>query len=48
LLLMTCLQELFFRLVSSDAVLSDAFFQTLLASNKIPLLLNLFDQNLYE
>jgi len=37
------LQTRFFRRNSSDA-----FFQTLLASNKIPLLLNLFNQNLYE
>jgi len=38
LLLMTCLQELFFRLVSSDAFFrrssSDSFFQMLYASNK--------------
>jgi len=27
---------------------SDAFFQTLYASNKIPLLFDLFNQNLYE
>jgi len=43
LLLMTCLQELFFRLISSDAVLqmhsSDAFFQMLLSFKQIPLLL---------
>jgi len=37
------LQTRFFRRISSDAI-----FQTLLASNKIPLLLNLFNQNLYE
>jgi len=37
------LQTQFFR-----RIYSDAFFQTLLASNKIPLLLNLFNQNLYE
>jgi len=36
------LQTRFFRCSSSDA-----FFQMLLASNKIPLLLNLFNQNLY-
>jgi len=37
------LQTHFFRRISSDA-----FFQTLYASNKIPLLFDLFNQNLYE
>jgi len=37
------LQTRFFR-----RSFSDAYFQTLLASNKIPLLLNLFNQNHYE
>jgi len=37
------LQMQFFRRISSDA-----FFQTLYASNKIPLLFDLFNQNLYE
>jgi len=37
------LQTRFFRRISSDA-----FFQTLFASNKIPLLFDLFNQNLYE
>jgi len=48
LLLMSCLQERFlqtrfFRRISSDAFLSDA-----LSFNKIPLLFDLFNQNLYE
>ena len=48
LLLMTCLQERFlqtrfFRRISSDAFLSDA-----LSFNKIPLLFDLFNQNIYE
>jgi len=48
LLLMTCLPECFlqtrfFRRISSDAFLSDA-----LSFNKIPLLFDLFNQNLYE
>jgi len=48
LLLMTCLQERFlqtrfFRRIASDAYLSDA-----LSFNKIHLLFNLFNQNLYE
>jgi len=48
LLLMTCLQERFlqthfFRRISSDAFLSDV-----LSFNKIPLLFDLFNQNLYE
>ena len=37
------LQTRFFRCISSDA-----FFQTLYTSNKIPVLLNLFNQNLCE
>jgi len=37
------LQTRFFRRTSSDAC-----FQTLYASNKIPLLFDLFNQNLYE
>jgi len=37
------LQTRFFRRISSDA-----FFQTLYASNKSPLLFDLFNQNLYE
>jgi len=37
------LQTHFFRRISSDA-----FFKTLYASNKIPLLFDLFNQNLYE
>jgi len=37
------LQNRFFRRISSDA-----FFQTLYASNKIPLLFDLFNHNLYE
>jgi len=37
------LQTRFFRRTSSDA-----FSQTLYASNKIPLLFDLFNQNLYE
>jgi len=37
------LQTRYFRRNSSDA-----FFQTLYASNKIPLLFDLFNQNLYE
>jgi len=37
------LQTHFFRRISSDA-----FFQTLYASNKIPLLFDLFNQNPYE
>ena len=48
LLLMTCLQERFlqtrfFRRISSDAFLPDA-----LSFSKIPLLFDLFNQNLYE
>ena len=48
LLFMTCLQERFlqtrfFRRISSDAFLLDA-----LGFNKIPLLFDLFNQNLYE
>jgi len=48
LLLMTCLQERFlqtrfFRRISSDAFLPDA-----LSFNKIHLLFDLFNQNLYE
>ena len=37
------LQTQFFKRISSDA-----FFQTLSASNKITLLFDLFNQNLYE
>jgi len=37
------LQTHFFRRISSDA-----FFETLYASNKIPLLFDLFNHNLYE
>ena len=52
LLLMTCLQELFFRLVSSDAVLqmhsSDTFFQMLFKLQINSFALDLFNQNLYE
>ena len=52
LLLMTCLQELFFRLVSSDAVLQthslDAFFQMLFKLQLNFFALDLFNQNLYE
>jgi len=53
LLLMTCLQEhflqtRFFRRISSDAYLSDAFLSDALSFNKIPLLFDLFNQNLYE
>jgi len=52
LLLMTCLQELFFRPVSSDAVLqtrsSDAFFQMLFKLQLNSFALDLFNQNLYE
>ena len=53
LLLMTCLQERFlqtrfFRRISSDAYLSDAFLSDALSFNKIPLLFDLFNQNLYR
>jgi len=53
LLLMTCLQERFlqtrfFRRISSEAYLSDAFLSDALSFNKIPLLFDLFNQNLYE
>ena len=52
LLLMTCLQERFlqtrfFRRISSDAFLSDAILSDALSFYKIPLLLDLFNQNLY-
>ena len=44
LLLMTFLQER----ISSDAYLCDAFLSDALSFNKIPLLFDLFIQNLYE
>jgi len=42
------LQTRFFRRTSSNAFLQTHSSRRFLASNKIPLLLNLFNQNLYE
>jgi len=53
LLLMTCLQDRFlqtrfFRRISLVAYLSDAILSDAFSFNNIPLLFDLFNQNLYE